>query len=173
MDSHRVAKAGPVNPWIAYGAIAVTILFFFVLARTLPLRPLMAARRAAAMSCVKQLGLAALEYADDADGRLPEAEEWMDCTSAYAKSLPIYRAPGLSGDGVFGFAFRRKLSDKTIDTVVDQGKVALIFDSTDTRRNASGGLDLLPNPPRYGGKNVVCVVDGHGKAIPTPGITVR
>ena len=123
-------------------------------------------KKAAALSNVKQLDLAALMYSNDADDRYPSAGIWMDLILPYVKDKGIFHAPGLPDPDVFGVAFRRSLSRVKTDDVEQPATTVVVFDSTDTRWNANGELNLLPQPGRYGDHNVVSFVDGTVKVIP-------
>ena len=124
------------------------------------------AKNAGAMSNVKQLGVGALMYSNDADDRFPNAALWMDMLTPYVHDTGLFRSPALSNSTEFGFAFRRSLSGMKITEIDDPEKNVLIFDSTDTRWNANGELTLLPRPGRYGKVNVAAFADGHVRAIP-------
>ena len=96
----------------------------------------------------------------------------------YVKDASAYRTPGPKNSRTFEFAFRRRLSDKDSNLIPKPEQVAMIFDSTDTRWNASGELDLLPNPARYKRTvdtpvNIIAFVDGHAKQLPNPAPDIR
>jgi len=135
------------------------------------------AKKAASMSNAKQLDLALLMYQDDNDGVLPKAAAWMNRVKPYTKQPENYRSLGVTGAGVFGFAFRRHLGDQDYDAIVEPKQVAMVFDSVDTRWNANGELELLPKPGRYEGsagrRNIVAFVDGHVRLAPGPDVVVK
>ena len=130
-----------------------------------------------AQSNVKQLGLGLLMYANDENDSLPRAEAWMDAVQPYILNEPVFHSPSLKPPAEYGFAFRRHLGGEDISKVVAPDQVAMVFDSTDLRRNATGELDLLPNPPRYHragtATNVVAFVDGHAIPVPRAGTVLR
>lgn len=109
-----------------------------------------------------------LMYAADYDDRLPEAHTWMDRTAAYMTAADVH-SPGLPGATVgsliYGTSFRKSLGGRDVSTIVEGYRVALVFDSRLTVRNAASELDTLPDPPRYqvrnGRANAVASADGH------------
>jgi hypothetical protein len=126
-----------------------------------------ASKRTAALSNAKQLGTAMMIYAVDHDDRLPFADNWIDLTEPYAKNPSLYHSPGAPGPvgDQYGFAFRKELSRKHMVKIEDIQNTAMIFDTTLTGRNATSGLETLPRPGRYGGKNTIGFTDGSAKSI--------
>jgi hypothetical protein len=130
-----------------------------------------AAQRTAALSNSKRAALGAILYSADYDNRLPLAQNWMDSTFPYSKSETVFRSPLAMKDNpdAYGFAFRLDLSGKKMADIAQPAKAEMIFDSTDTSRNAHGNLELLPRPGRYGTgarrSNIIAYADGHAKAV--------
>jgi hypothetical protein len=158
-----------------FGLVALALLLFF--------QPTMTDHAAdRKLSNMKQADLGIMMYAADSDDLLPLAANWMDSTRLYTKQEQVYHSPGIpeigmNGQPQFGIAFRRSLASANLDKIFRPEEVALIFDSSDLSRNASGELELLPNPPRYGSnderKNLVGFADGHAKFIPAMKFIVR
>ena len=181
-DEEFDARSRRPNRWISYALLASLLgccgmVFFPVWQASRP-----QAIYARALSGVKQAFLAALMYANDADDHLPVAGTWMDAVSTYAKDESCLHSPGAGADAArpedtYGLAFRRSLSNAIEPKIQEPDKVALIFDSTDLRRNAAGELNLLPQPPRYdrpgGAVNVVVFVDGHAMYTPKRGVVLK
>ncbi len=133
--------------------------------------------QAAVISNLKQIGTDSLIYSDDYDNRLPEARKWMDAFGEYGLNEAIYTDPSVHrpAKGEYGFAFFARLSRFDREGLAHPEEVPLAFQSRDLRWNASGGLELLPSPPREAGSHVVVHADSscrsyrpeaiHGKRI--------
>lgn len=130
------------------------------------------ARKTAAVSHVKQIGIALKIYAAENDDLLPVASRWMDQLKPYIKSDDILRSnlatPEDQSD--YGFAFRAEFSQKKVSSFEAPAQQVVIFDSTLLTRNAHSDLESLPKPGRYdGGKekgNIFGFIDGHAKFVP-------
>ncbi|MCC7231173.1 MAG: type II secretion system protein [Fimbriimonadaceae bacterium] len=130
-----------------------------------------AAQRSMAISNLKQSSLAVLMYSADWNDRLPPGVSWVDATFPYAKNDLIYRSPAASkvDKAAYGFAFRKELGLKKIAGYRDPDRWAMIFDSTILIRNATSGLETMPQPGRYGSgasaSNGVAFLDGHARSL--------
>ena len=109
----------------------------------------------------------ALMIYHDSEGQFPDASGWMDAivnrmqvddmgADEAAKKL---KAPSLvSAEGQYGYAMNEAASGQYSGDL--SPKLPLVFDSSDTKRNAKGSPDaLLPDPPRDG-QNFGIAVDG-------------
>ena len=136
------------------------------------------------LSNLKQLDLGLIMYASDFDDIYPRTSKWMDDIQPYVKNelilhsielTPPDRAPTRTDP--YGFAFRKSLASVNSAKLSTPEQVAVIFDSSDLSRNASGELNLLPSPPRHqdGGRpfNFIGFVDGHVKAFRMPLVGVK
>jgi prepilin-type processing-associated H-X9-DG protein len=132
-----------------------------------------APQQASAVSCpenLKHLYAALAEYASDWDG-LPPAKAWMDCIDtdefATVKAHPEWlRCPEAPASAGFGYAMNRsavsgKLGGKALNALPNAAKTPLLYDSSDTGRNASDAFTSLPKPGRHRGKNYILYLDGH------------
>jgi hypothetical protein len=104
----------------------------------------------------------------DSEGQFPFGSGWMDAVlprigagdmkkEESAKKLvhPMFWPPN---GKEFGYAFNDSCSEKYIEDIEDPERTPLVFDSSDTGRNAHGDpSNLLPNPPREGGNQGVSV----------------
>jgi hypothetical protein len=113
-------------------------------------------------------------YSQDYDGTLPQSGVWMDATLPYLKNNSNLACPAVRtvDAKAFGYAFNRKLSGVSL-AKIDAPATALIYDSSDLKRNASDDFLTLPTPPRHpaprikalqnGPKtgNLVVYADGH------------
>jgi hypothetical protein len=123
------------------------------------------------VSRLKQCGLSLAMYAGDFDDRLPLADTWMDAAYPYSKSNEIYKDPTVhdSKPDDYGYAHFLPLSGRDVAKLAEPEAVPLLFQSTLLVRNATGGLDTLPNPPRVQPrsgvqKNHVAFLDTHVEA---------
>ena len=109
----------------------------------------------------------AMKIYEESEGAFPPADRWMDAIKGRmvvsdmteeeaAKKLVSPSCVGKAGE--FGYAMNEAASGKYSGDL--DAKMPLIFDSSDTKRNASGSPEkLLPSPPRAG-KNMAVSVDG-------------
>ncbi|MBC8065234.1 MAG: hypothetical protein H7Y17_10415 [Chlorobia bacterium] len=173
-------KSNNVVLWVVLGVVAVCgcggVVVLAAILFPVFSQAKLAAKQSQSLSNVKQSSLAAIMYASDYDEKMPPAEKWIDLTEVYARNPAIYHSPASEGppNERYGYAFRAELSRKDTKKILDPQRWAMIFDSTKTGRNAVGGLDTLPSPPRFSGasssgKNTVGFLDGHAKMIPLNG----
>lgn len=97
----------------------------------------------------------------DSEGAFPDATGWMDAIEPRLQTYDMEKkesqkklvSPEFVGQaGKYGYAMNLSASQKYIDDIPEPSKMPLIFDSSDTGRNAHGNPQgLLPNPPRVGG----------------------
>jgi len=123
------------------------------------------ARRSASLSNLKQIALGHAQYVADHDGFGPVPDNWMDQLSPYLKQEEKWKfvAP-IKGrtEGEYGYAYYRPLGDVKVWAVQNKEEVVLAFESSDLSWNANGGLELLPDPPRWrGSMNNFAYLDGH------------
>jgi prepilin-type processing-associated H-X9-DG protein len=135
-----------------------------------------------ATSNMQAVSMGIAMYCGDDDDRLPLASNWMDSIYPYTKCdlilrMPDIRATTANGGPHFGIALRRSLSGANTAKLEKLDQVALIFDSKDLERNASGELNLLPQPARHlsHGKrlNLIGFADGHVAGISMHVVLIR
>jgi len=110
----------------------------------------------------------ALDLYHASEGKFPEGNGWMDAIQNRIKAGDMNAteankklvSPSLAGQsGKYGYAINNAAAGKYKGDIKDKSTV-LIFDSSDTSRNAHGDPKvLLPKPPRPGG-NLGITVDG-------------
>lgn len=122
----------------------------------------------ACISNTKQIAIAILMYLEDADGKLPSRDRWMDAAAGHAKNSKIFIDPEVKLKGGHGYAFGSRLSDKQQTSLAHPGRQPMVFDSINLGRNASDPFASLPNPGRHKGQNSVGYLDGHVKRIAWP-----
>ena len=107
----------------------------------------------------------------DSEGAFPRADSWMDAIEdrITTNDMPLAEArkkfvnPFLATakPGQFGYAMNSAVAGKYKDDVPLPNTTLLLFESTDTSRNANGEpARLLPRPPRPGG-NLGITVSGR------------
>jgi hypothetical protein len=109
----------------------------------------------------------AMKIYEESEGQFPDSSGWMDAirTRMEVNDMSEEEAekklisPAVTGKkGEFGYAMNSAASGKYSGDL--DPKMPLIFDSKDTKRNASGTPEsLLPVPPRAG-QNMAITVDG-------------
>lgn len=136
------------------------------------------ARRAGSISNLKQIALAHEAYVADFDGFGPPPVSWADSLAPYTSPRTVDYKKNYSlnfwsphddrqvdGDGnEFGYAYFRPLGGVQVSSIAHPADVPIVFDSSDLRWNANGDLSLLPDPPRWNGKNLIAFLDGHVRA---------
>jgi len=121
------------------------------------------AQQSVTIGNTKVLGSAALEYAQDHQGRFPKAATWCDDLLPYVRDRRSFRDP-LARGLECAYAFNSALSDVRADSVVDPASVVLIFES-DRGWNAAGGAELLAERIRGDDMDIYAFADGHVQSI--------
>jgi prepilin-type processing-associated H-X9-DG protein len=151
--------------WVFCGLIVVGIVFFPPVGHGRE-----EAKKSACLSSMKNHATAAIIYLSDYDDRFPNRDNWIDATYPYAMkgwySVVCPEVYKEHNPQLFGYCFNAKLSNAKAPK--DATTTPLIFDSVNLARNASGGLDSLPNPGRHEGMNNIAYADGHAKSVKTP-----
>lgn len=102
----------------------------------------------------KELGVAAMLYAQDHHDTLPSVENWETELKPYLKE-PI-RCP-IVKQGT-GYAMNKALSQKKLDAVELPAETVLFFETEDGTTLATG---------RHGGRHNLVFADGHSKGLST------
>ncbi len=126
-------------------------------------------RATVSVSHLKFIGLAHILYQEAHDGAGPFPSTWMDQLEPFLKDPVAFIAPNKERkQDEFGYAYYRRLGSVKLPAVQNIEEVPMAFDSHDLSWNANGGLDLLPDPPRWENeKNTIAFLDGHAKSITT------
>jgi hypothetical protein len=115
--------------------------------------------------CYEQLRTAAsslVMYAADNGDYLPLPGTWMDVTVPYARNIDVYRCTVFDKESDFGIAMNSTLLSAKL---LPEREIPLVFDSTNTVRNATAPLASVPDPGRHQGYDIVGFVDTHVKAM--------
>lgn len=121
------------------------------------------AQQAASMSNLKQLSLGMIQYAQDHDETLPDAEHWMDELLPYVKNENLFHDPSSPADQPYGYAFNKALSKAKLAQFDAPANTVLLFESTLGVRNAADTGQSVPRPGRYSGGTDYAFADGHVK----------
>jgi hypothetical protein len=103
----------------------------------------------------------------DSEEMFPHGEGWMDAIEPRLNVFDMDKKESakklvypefIGQEGKFGYAMNDAAGGKYKDDIPDPDKTPLIFDSSDTKRNAHGKPeDLLPKPARGGGNRGISV----------------
>jgi prepilin-type processing-associated H-X9-DG protein len=116
----------------------------------------------AAVNNVKELGIAALSYAQDFDETLPGAD-WVDATRPYRRGDQILRNPARPELAV-AYAMNQDVAGLALADIPDPSRTVLFFGSDTAEQAPVAGADALSVAPE--GSAVIGFVDGHVQLIP-------
>ena len=129
---------------------------------------------ASTMSNLKAIYTAMSLY-HESEERFPAANGWMDAIEGRLQAGDMDKSESAkklispefaSQPGKFGYAMNEAASEKYKDDVAEPSKTPLVFDSSDSGRNAHGEPEkLYPNPPRDGQNHGVSI-DGTALTLP-------
>jgi uncharacterized protein (DUF983 family) len=121
------------------------------------------ARQASCLAFIRQVDMAVLRFADDHQGKLPDADHWADEIMPYVPNKHVFHCPDqLNKEALSGYAFNRALSGKNIADLDNPADTVLVFES-DQGWNASGDISALPAQPRHNRGDNYGFGDGHAK----------
>ncbi|MFP3904313.1 MAG: hypothetical protein ACLFWB_08750 [Armatimonadota bacterium] len=110
---------------------------------------------------LNQLGIAALMYAKDNDGVLPDADEWMEQVAKYLEDESVLKCPAADED--YAYAMNENLDGMNVNEIESPATTVLFFESTQDARNASGTGASVPSPPRHSVGNGFAFANGRAK----------
>ena len=116
--------------------------------------------RALSQNNLKQLALAIIEYQQDHDEIMPDADKWVDEIMPYIKDSASFRDPA---GQIYGYAFNRALSHKSLAVIEAPSTTVLLFESTKGVKNASDTGQSVPRPGRDDGGTSYAFADGRVK----------
>jgi hypothetical protein len=135
------------------------------------LAPVFASAKAASIksscfSSMRDMGRAMNSYQADFDDRLMNASKWGDQVGPYVPNPNVMACSCMKLSGVnFSYAMEFSLSEVSGSELPHPERQGVLFDSKVMVPNASGGMSLLPNPPRHHRANHVAYADGHARYI--------
>ena len=118
----------------------------------------------------------AFEQYAELNDKLPDAAKWQDDTDFTAR-IPQdewLHCPTVSNrhDDKFGYALNEtvtgkklNLNGKPLKSLPNAATTPLLYDSTNTAKNAHDAVTSLPRPGRHGGRNNILYLDGHVFAV--------
>ena len=118
------------------------------------------AARATSLSNLKQISLGIIQYVQDNDGKMPDADKWVDEVMPFIKTEAVFAdpaAPGLK----WAYAFNRALSGKRLSDLENPSTTVMLFESTDGKKNAADAGASVPMPGRHSGGTDYAFADGH------------
>lgn len=95
------------------------------------------------ISCAKQLAVGHLIYASDHDNRLALADNWANATMPYIKNADIFRLSRPVRDTDNSAALNEATGGLDIDSISEQERTVLHFQSWKSAWNLAGGRELL------------------------------
>ncbi|MEN6642050.1 MAG: H-X9-DG-CTERM domain-containing protein [Armatimonadia bacterium] len=155
-----VLKKGPDGKWTV--ALEESIFSTTGAEEAMIVRVSAQAQQEECLNNLRQLCTAILQYAQDFDETLPDADNWMDQIRPYMRNEDLYKCPG-SPELEYDYAFNTALSKKHLGEIANPGVTIIVFESNLGTRNAHGNPADVPNPGRHNGGNNVGYVDGHAK----------
>lgn len=162
------------------GLIVVVIVVVLVGALLLKgMEPHLKAKREEELKklCESRLGRLAMAlqlYLERHDNLLPPPKNWCD---ALEEMVPpsqrpfVFHCPKLEGKGGYGFAFNAHAWNEEhgvprwLPEMYPQSQVVLIYETTQTKRNALGTGKDIPVPGRHNGYNLFLFADGSTMAL--------
>lgn len=131
------------------------------------------AQAVSSLNNLRQIALAGLMYAADHEGRLPDADTWMDDLAPYVNNTEVYKsplAPGLE----YGYAMNEALSGKPLDVIGNLAETVLFFESNLGTRNAVGGPEAIADRAQRWTGIAFAFADGHvARSRETPSFTLQ
>ena len=125
------------------------------------------ARLTASLSNLKQLSLGVIQYSQDHDEKMPDADKWVDELSPYVQNIKtLLRDPSAPAGEEYSYAFNRTLSHQPRAAFDAPASTVLLFESTAGVKNASDTGQSVPKPGRHLGGTDYAFADGHVKWLP-------
>ncbi len=121
------------------------------------------AQQATSQSNLKQLSLGIIQYTQDNDEKLPDADKWVDEIMPYVKTEAIFRDPSAPAGEKWSYAFNRTLSRAPLSRLDNPASTVMLFESSKGTKNASDTGESVPNPGRHSGGTDYALADGHVK----------
>ena len=121
-------------------------------------------REVQALSDARQLGLAALQYAQDNKEHYPDADHWEQELKPYLdpQASDVFHPLAPIGGTPRQFSLNPALSGKSMVKVSDPTNSWLFYESVSPKKSASDNLDYFPDAEKDGGHNSAVVYgDGH------------
>ena len=121
------------------------------------------AQEVTSQSNLKQLALGVIQYTQDHDERMPDADQWVDEIMPYVKTEAVFHDPAASAGKKWSYAYNQALSGIKFGEVDYPAHTVLLFESTTGLKNASDTGQSVPVPGRHLGGTDYALADGHVK----------
>lgn len=121
------------------------------------------AQQASSQSNLKQIALGIIQYVQDHDEKLPDADTWVDEVYPYVKSESVFRDPAAPAGEKWSYAYNRNLSGAKLLDLAAPAATVMLFESTTGAKNASDTGASIPKPGRHNGGTDYAFSDGHVK----------
>ncbi len=118
------------------------------------------------LSNERQIGLGIIQYAQDNNYTLPDADRWVDEIMPYIKNEAVFHDPSAPAGQKWSYAYNRNLSGVKLAQLDDPASTVEVFESTSGTKNASDVGASVPVPGRHPGGTDYLFVDGHAKLLP-------
>jgi hypothetical protein len=119
------------------------------------------------LSTLRQLGIAAILYAEDHHQRLPSADRWEQELRPYLDpSVSDYQCKPVLGREATRIVMNRELSGVKLDSLSAPANVILFFETGARTSGSSATLDALPTEQQME-NSLLCWADSHCYARPT------
>jgi hypothetical protein len=107
-----------------------------------------------------RLALSADMWAWDHDGKLPNADRWVDELLPYAGGPDDFRCPEDASGARCSYAMNGALSEKVLEEIENRESVVLFYETAHPGEDPSGGPEDVASPRHLGG-NVYAFADAH------------
>jgi prepilin-type processing-associated H-X9-DG protein len=112
------------------------------------------------LSNLRQLGLAAMMFAQDHDEMLPSADKWTDELKPYIKNDKVFVDPE-TPELPCGYAINAKIAGKSLADIAEPATTVLFFDSATGKPNTADAMTSVPPKGRHNGGSNFAYADGH------------
>ncbi|HMS56038.1 MAG TPA: hypothetical protein PKA27_11620 [Fimbriimonadaceae bacterium] len=157
------SKSNPallVSFLVIAGVIAVVVLYpVFQAAKPI-------SQRLSDLTRMKQIGVAAMIYAEDSGSCLPIAANWKAALSPYIKNEFVFKCEHLSnGVNAYGHVYERSAAGLNVMKTAEPEKQVMCFDGTNIVANAVGDYRTEIDFERGNGAAHVVFADAHVRKV--------
>lgn len=121
------------------------------------------AQMATSISNLKQLALGVIQYTQDHDERMPDADKWVDEIMPYVQAEALFHDPSALTSQKWSYAYNRTLSHQPLAALDSPAQTIMLFESSKGIKNASDTGQSVPVPGRHLGGTDYVTADGHAQ----------
>ena len=121
------------------------------------------AERAVSLSNLRQIALGIIQYTQDHEEKMPDADKWIDEIMPYVKTEAIFRDPSAPVNEKWSYAYNRSLSHQPLARFDAPAVTVMLFESAAGIKNAADTGESVPRPGRHSGGTDYALADGHVK----------